>query len=78
MTMVILLNAEQAEHVRGPSARRPAMACLEPMPLTDGRFFLGAQVLADPDHAAQAEYLGALPQDGYAAIAHLVPEVERP
>jgi hypothetical protein len=74
MTMLILLSEAQADHVRGPSAVRPAMARLEPLPLTDGRFYLSVQVLADPDHAAHAAYLGVLPQDSYESIESLVPE----
>jgi hypothetical protein len=74
MTTVILLTSAQADQVRGPSAVRSQMAWLEPMPLTDGRFYLGTQVLSDPDHAAHAAYLGALPQDSYEGIAALVPQ----
>lgn len=72
--VMILLTAGQADHIRGPSAVRPEMAALVPLPLTDGRFYLPVQVLADPDHAPHAEYLGALPQADYPDIAHLVPE----
>lgn len=59
---MIYLTAEQADHVRGPTANG---AYLAPVEIPDGRFILGENVLDDPDHAMHREYLAALPTGEY-------------
>lgn len=61
MGTFILLTAAQADHVRGPSTVMPS-AALVPIERRGGLFVLGADVLADPAHAAHREYLSMLPQ----------------
>ena len=73
MATVILLTSEQANTVRGPSAEFPSMAALQPIALTDGRFILGVEVLTDPAHAEDHDYLAALPQVDFATLADLIP-----
>jgi len=73
MSLVILLSSAQAAAVRGVSAET-SLAALEPRPLTDGRFFLGVEVLADPSHAEHWPLLSSLPQADYDTIASLVPQ----
>ena len=63
---MIYLTVEQADHVRGSTANG---AYLSPVPIADGRFILGENVLTDPDHAMHYDYLAALPTGEY------VPEV---
>lgn len=70
---VILLTADQAGQVQGPSDEKPRLAALAPQPLTDGRFILGAEVLADPDHIEDRAFLSTLPQADYADIVALLP-----
>jgi hypothetical protein len=77
MASVILLSADDAAHVRGMSDETP-LASLQPLPLTDGRFYLGVEVLADPAHAEFHDYLSALPQVDYSEIASLVPSTPGP
>ena len=60
MTTLILLNAGQADAVRGPSATVEG-AALEPIALVDGRFILPLAVLEDPAHALHRAPLAALP-----------------
>ena len=72
MSLVIVLTADQATAVRGVSAET-SLAALEPRPLTDGRFFLGVEVLTDPAHAEHWPLLSTLPQADYDTIASLVP-----
>lgn len=56
--LFIILTAEEAEAVRGPTA--PG-AALEPVTLVDSeRFALPEAVLADPDHARHHVLLEAL------------------
>lgn len=55
---MIILTAEQADHVRGPTANG---AALEPRELPGGVFILPEAVLADPNHAMHHDYLAALP-----------------
>ena len=69
MQIMLLLTAEEADQVRGPSAIDPA-AVLEPVALPDGRFALPATVLDDPAHEPYHEMLGGLP---WASIAPLAP-----
>lgn len=61
--------------MRGHSLERPEMATLSPVALTDGRYYLGIQVLSDPAHAEDWVLLSALPQVDYADIASLLPTV---
>lgn len=72
MQMMLLLTAEQAALVRGPSTIDPD-AILEPIALPDGRYALPAQVLDDPVHRPHHKMLGATP---WASIdpAALVPQ----
>lgn len=60
MQIMLLLTAQQAAMVRGPSAVDPT-AMLSPVALDDGRFALPASVLDDPAHEAHHEMLGSLP-----------------
>lgn len=73
MATVIPLSAADAAHVRGASGVAPEIAALSPFPLTDGRFYLGVEVLSDPMHADEHDYLAALPQVDFATIASLLP-----
>lgn len=61
MTMCILLTAERADHVCGPSATVP-WAALPKIERQGGVFILGVEVLEDPAHEAHRDYLSALPQ----------------
>jgi len=61
MAMFILLTAEQADTVRGPSSSTPS-AALAPVERQGGVFILGVEVLGDPAHQAHWSYLSALPQ----------------
>lgn len=61
MARFIILTAEQADQVRGPSASDP-WATLDPVERQGGKFILGLRVLTDPAHEAHWEFLGALPQ----------------
>src|SRR5262245_61878703 len=60
MQIVLLLTAEQAALVRGPSDIDPT-AVLDPVALADGRFALPASVLDDPAHESLHQMLGGLP-----------------
>jgi hypothetical protein len=73
MPTVIVLTAEQADVVRGPSTARPDFARLQPIALTDGRFYVGVEVLAGPDFAEHHAFLAALPQVDFATLADLIP-----
>lgn len=73
MSTVILLTSAQAAQVAGPSDEAPKFAALMPLPLSDGRFILGVEVLADPMHAEDAVFLSTLPQADYATVQSLVP-----
>ena len=54
--MIILTN-EEAAKVRGISPTN-SFAAIEPVPLKDGTYMLGEQVLADPAHADVETLLG--------------------
>lgn len=59
---MIVLTAEQAEEVRGPTATG---AALEPVSLADGvTFVLPEAVLSDPAHAERRAMLESLPRRG--------------
>lgn len=74
---MIILTAEEAEKVRGLSPTRPGHA-LDPVPLKDGRFMLGEQVLDDPAHADVRDLLAALPREGYDELPHYTEEDPMP
>jgi hypothetical protein len=61
MASFIILNADQADQVRGLSATDP-MSALNPIERQGGVFILGAAVLDDPAHAVHHALLFALPQ----------------
>ncbi len=73
MATIILLTAAQADQVRGPSAEMPNFAALAPVALTDGRFYLGVEVLVDPAHGEDVAFLSTLPQADFATIQALLP-----
>jgi len=59
MAIFILLDAAQADSVRGLST---PSAALDPIEREGGVFVLGVEVLTDPAHEAHWSYLAALPQ----------------
>jgi len=61
MAMFILLTSQHAAAVRGASNTNPA-ASLNPVERQGGIYILGAEVLADPAHAAHLGVLAGLPQ----------------
>jgi len=73
MSAVILLSATEAVAVAGPSSEAPLTAALQPVALTDGRFILGAEVLADPLHAEHRAMLVGLPQTDLASLTSVLP-----
>jgi hypothetical protein len=73
MATVIILTAAQATQVRGPSDEAPNLAALQPIPLTDGRYILGVEVLTDPLHTEDKTFLSGLPQADYASLSALLP-----
>lgn len=73
MSAVIVLTAAQAAQVSGPSDEAPSLAALQPVKLTDGRYILGVEVLADPLHAEDRTFLLTLPQVDLSTVASLVP-----
>lgn len=65
--LCIILDAAQAESLRGPTA---PTAELVPLPLADGTtWVLPVAVLDDPAHAARHDVLAALPQRAVARDA---------
>jgi len=62
MTDVLTLTAEEAAKVRGCSPSDGGHA-LRPVPLKDGRFFLGLEVLAGPAHEDVRDFLAAMPRE---------------
>lgn len=73
MAYVIVLADEQATEIRGPSAVDPQCAIM-PIALTDGRFFVGVEILDDPAHAAHHDMLADLPMVDYETITGLLPQ----
>jgi len=69
--LMLILTAELAEQVRGPTGHG---AALEPRPLADGTFALPARVLADPAHAEHHATLRDLPTREAAECAWLEEE----
>lgn len=61
MSMFILLTAEQADQVRGPSLATPS-AALNPIERQGSVFILGVEVLTDPGHEPHRDFLSALRQ----------------
>jgi hypothetical protein len=59
---MIVLTAEEAEKIKGRSPRDSGRAIL-PVPLTDGRFMLGEEVLDDPAHDDVRDFLAAMPRE---------------
>ena len=59
---MIVLTAEEAEKIKGRSPRDSGHAIL-PVPLTDGRFILGEEVLDDPAHDDVRDFLAAMPRE---------------
>jgi hypothetical protein len=57
MVELILLTANQAFEVRGPTSNG---AALNPIPYNDG-FILETKVLSDPDHKQHWDFLAQLP-----------------
>lgn len=57
---MIILTAAEADKVRGVSPSDNHRA-IDPVPLKDGTFMLGEEVLADPAHADVKPFLAALP-----------------
>ena len=58
---MIVLTAEEAEKIKGRSPKDGGCA-LDPVPLKDGRFMLGEEVLDDPAHDDVRELLSSLPR----------------
>lgn len=75
MSAVILLTADQAAQVAGASQETP-LAALQPIALTDGRFILGVEVLADPAHVEDVAFLSTLPQVEFSTVAALMPKAK--
>jgi len=59
---MIVLTAEDAGKVRGRSPADSGRA-LYPVPLKDGRFILGEEVLDDPANADVRDFLAAMPRE---------------
>jgi len=61
MTDALILTAEEADKVRGRSPKDAGCA-IDPRPMKDGRFILGAEVLDDPAHEDVRDFLASLPR----------------
>ena len=66
---MIILTAEQADHVRGPTSNG---AALMPVPTEDGGFILSENVLEDPNHEMHHEYLSTLPTGEYVPLTEVI------
>jgi len=75
MSTMILLTAEQAATVRGPSSSVPH-AALVPVELEDGRFVLPVAVIDDPAHAEHSDMLDGLPTADDSEIVFKPPPAE--
>ncbi len=73
MSLVLILTAAQAAQVATPQPFSGDGPALNPLPLTDGRYFVGIEVLADPVLSALLAPLGTLPQVDYSTIVPLLP-----
>jgi len=60
MTEVLVLDPPEAAKVRGRSPKDGGCA-IDPVPLKDGRFFLGLEVLDDPAHEDVRPFLRSMP-----------------
>jgi hypothetical protein len=58
----ILLTAQQADHVRGPTSRGSALMPIPIIPVLGAAFVLSDAVLNDPAHAMHKAYLSACPR----------------
>jgi hypothetical protein len=72
---LIVLNAGQANAVRGPAG---PFAALDPVQLADARWLLGEEVLDDAAHGRHRGFLEARPRVTHAEIAHLLPHADLP
>jgi hypothetical protein len=60
--MMILLSPDDANQVRSSVLEGDEYHALEPRELKDGNFVLPVEVLHDPAHAQQHDFLVTLPQ----------------
>jgi len=60
MTEVLVLDPPEAEKVRGRSPKDGSKV-IDPVPLKDGRFYLGLGVLDDPSHEDVRDFLRSMP-----------------
>lgn len=67
---VIVMTSAQADAVR---SKPTPYAAIEPVPLTDGSYIVGEEVLVDPAHAAKKAALQALPKATAASIKDKLP-----
>lgn len=77
MSNVIILSAAQASLVRGYSDRNPPgfpLARLDPIPLKDGTFMLGVEVLNDPRHVRFKNVIASLTIVDMATLTALLPD----
>lgn len=77
MPDVILLTQEQCDGVKGPSAVDPNHV-IDPVPLNDGTYILGTEVLLDPMHAQHYEALKTMPLVDYDSLADKLVKPEEP
>lgn len=70
MPAVMLLTAAQAAQIQGAGT---SIAMLQPEPLSDGRFILGAETMNNPVDVADRDFLAGLPTCERTDIAHLLP-----
>jgi hypothetical protein len=75
MTMLLLLDEQQASAVRGESSTSAA-AALVPIALTDGRYVLPVDVLDDPAHGEHFDLLRSLPTATLEELEPLFPQQE--
>jgi hypothetical protein len=77
MPNVIMLDSAQADTVRGPAVGAEFHAIV-PVALSDGRFYVGTEVLDDPVHAEHHDLLASCPQEDYDAVKGLLPQEDHP
>jgi hypothetical protein len=75
MTNVLLMDAATAAEVRGPSSATP-LSHLDPVPLTDGRFYVNESVRDDPLNADHYDTLAACEVVDFATLVDLLPPSE--
>jgi hypothetical protein len=71
MPNVVMLSAADAAAVTWISADR--MAALIPLRLTDGRYIVGPEVVADPVHLRSRARLQGLNQVDYTTLSAVIP-----